>query len=59
MRKKENGIYCVLLAVNCSKQRRDNQGLARYRLRLLSVYHDIVTCSQRKLKNCLFYQLSR
>ena len=37
MRKKEsssymyaNGIYCVLLATNSSKQRKDNQCLARY-----------------------------
>jgi len=60
MRKKEassyndaNGIYCVLLnfATNSSKQRKDYQCLARYRWCLLSVYHDIVTCSQQKLKN--------
>ncbi len=44
--------------LNSSKQRKDNQCLARYRWCLLSVYHDIVTCSQRKLK-CLFHQLSR
>ena len=45
-----NGIYCVLFAINSSKQKKDNQCLARYRWCLLSVYHDIVTCSQRKLK---------
>ena len=52
MRKKEassymytNGIYCVLLAINSSKQRKDNQCLAHYRWCLLSVYHDILTCS--------------
>ncbi len=50
-----NGIYCVLLAINSSKQSKDNQCLARYRWCLLSVYHDIVTCSQWKLKNCLFF----
>ena len=50
-----NGIYCELLAINSSKQRKDNQYLARYRWCLLSVYHDIVTCSKRKLKNCLFF----
>ena len=44
-------FYCVLLATNSSKQRKDNQCLARYRWYLLSVYHDIVTCSQLKLKN--------
>ena len=36
-----NGIYCVLLAINSSKQRKDNQCLARYRWCLLSVYHNI------------------
>ena len=34
MRRKEflhaNGIYCVLLAINSSKQRKDNQCLACY-----------------------------
>ena len=50
-----NGIYCVLLAINSSKQRDDNQCLARYRWCLLSVYHDIVTCSQQKLKNFIFF----
>ena len=55
-----NGIYCVLLVINSSKQRKDDQCLTRYRWCLLSVYHDIVTCSQRKLKKCLFfYHLSR
>ena len=49
-----NGIYCVLLAINSSKQRKDNQCLARYRWCLRSVYHDIVTCSQRKLKKTGF-----
>ena len=49
-----NGIYCVLLAINSSKDRKDNQRFARYQWCLLSVYRDIVTCSQRKLKNCLF-----
>ena len=50
-----NGIYCVLLATNSSKQRKDNQCLARYRRCLLSVYHDNVNCSQQKLKNFLFF----
>ena len=50
-----NGIYCVLLATNSSKQRKDNQCVTRYRWCLLSVYHDIVTCSQWKLKNFLFF----
>ena len=49
-----NGIYSVLLAINSSKQRKDNQCLARYRWCLLSVYHDIVTCSQQKLKSFFF-----
>ena len=51
-----NGIYCVSLATitNSSKQRKDNQCLARYRWCLLSVYHDIVTCSQGKLKTFFF-----
>ena len=58
-RKKEASSYIqmvsiVLLAINSSKQRKDNQCLARYRWCLLSVYHDIVTCSQQKLKNFLF-----
>ena len=35
-----NNIYCVLLAINSSKQRKDNQCLARYRWCLLRVYHD-------------------
>ena len=43
-----NCIYCVLLAINSSKQRKDNQCLARYQRCLLNVYHDTVTCSQRK-----------
>ena len=43
-------IYFVLLAINSSKPRKDNQCLACYRWCLLSVYHDIVTCSQLKLK---------
>ena len=50
-----NGIYCVLLAINSSKQRKDNQCLSRYQWCLLSGYHNIVTCSQRKIKNCLFF----
>ena len=50
-----NGIYCVLLAINSSKQRKDNQCLACYRWCLLSVYHDIVTCSQWKLKKLSFF----
>ena len=50
-----NGIFCVLLAINCPEQRKDNQCLARYRWCLLSVYHDIVTCSQQKLKNFIFF----
>ena len=51
-----NGIYCVLFAIiNSSKQRKDNQCLSRYRWCLLSVYHDIVTCSQWKLNNFLFF----
>ena len=50
-----NGIYCALLAINSSKQRKDNQCLARYRWCLLSVYHDILTCSQRKLKKRSFF----
>ena len=61
MRKKEassymytNGIYCVLLATNSSKQKKDNPCLARYRWCLLSVYYDTVTCSQQKLKNFFF-----
>ena len=45
---------CVLLATNNSKQRKDNQCLTRYQWCLLSVYHDIVTCSQQKLNNFLF-----
>ena len=49
-----NGIYCVLLAINSSKQRKDNQCLAPYQWCLLSVYYNIVTCSQRKLKNSFF-----
>ena len=52
-------IVCCLLvtAINSSKQ--GNQCLARYRWCLLSVYHDIVTCSQRKQqKNCLFFPIS-
>ena len=54
-----NNIYCVLLAINSSKQRNDNQCLARCRWCLLSVYHDIVTCPQRKLKtNYYFFKLS-
>ena len=60
MRKKEASsyiqmvfiIYCVLLAINSFK---DNQCLARYRWCLLSVYHDIVTCSQQKLKNFILF----
>ena len=36
----KNDIYCVLLPTNSSKQRKDNQCLARYRWCLLSVYHD-------------------
>ena len=43
-----NDIFDVLLATNSSKQRKENQCLARYRWCLLSVYHDIVTCPQRK-----------
>ena len=47
MRKKEASSYIqtVLLALNSSKQRKDNQCFARYRWCLLSVYHDIVTFS--------------
>ena len=41
-------VWCVLLAINSFKQRKDNQCLTRYGWCLLSVYHDIVTCSQRK-----------
>ena len=60
MRKKEASsyiqmVFIVLLATNSSKQRKDNQCLARYRWCLLSVYHNIVTCSQQKLKNFLFF----
>ena len=52
MRKKAAGsyihmVFIVLLATKSSKQRKDNQCLARYRWCLLSVYH-IVTCSQWK-----------
>ena len=50
-----NGIYRVLLATNNFKQRKDNQRLACYRWCLLSVYRDIVTCSQQKLKNFPFF----
>ena len=50
-----NGIYCVLLATNSSKQRKDNPCLTRYRWCLLSVYYDTVTCSQQKLKNFFLY----
>ena len=50
-----NGIYCVLLATNSSKQRKDNPCLTRYRWCLLSVYYDTVTCSQQKLKNFIFF----
>ena len=60
MRKKEANsyiqmIFIVLLAINSSKQRKDNQCLARYRWCLLSVCHDIVTCSQQKLKSFFFF----
>ena len=61
MRKKEassyiqNGIYCVLLAINSSKQRKDNQCLARYRWCLLSVYHDLWLVHNRNFKKCLFF----
>ena len=60
MRKKEaisytQMVFIVLLAIKSSKQRKDTQCLERYRLCLLSVYHDIVTCSQQKLKNFFFF----
>ena len=45
--------YCVACCQQL--QRKDNQCLARYRWHLLSVYHDIATCSQQKLKNFLFF----
>ena len=52
MRRKEflhaNGIYCVLLAINSSKQRKDNLCLARYRWCLLSVYHDMSYKKQKQ-----------
>ena len=38
----------MLFATNSWKQRKDNQCLARYRWCFLSVYHDIVTCTQKK-----------
>ena len=43
----------MLLPTNSSKQR--NQCLIHYQWCLLSVYHDTVTCSQKKLKNFLFF----
>ena len=48
-------VFIVLLAIKSSKQRKDAQCLERYRLCLLSVYDDIVTCSQQKLKNVFFF----
>ena len=59
MRKKEASSYIQMVFIVCclllTTQRKVNQYLARYRWCLLSVYHDIVTCSQRKLKNFLFF----
>ena len=60
MRKKEASSYIQIVFIVCCllqtsfKQRKDNQCLARYRWCLLSVYHDIVTCSQQKLMNLFF-----
>ena len=50
-----NDIYCVLLSTNSSKERKDNQCLVHYWWCLVSVYHDIMTCSQQKLKNFRFF----
>ena len=64
MRKKEASSYiqmvfivCCLLLTAPNKGRKDNQCLTRYRWCPLSVYHDIVTCSQRKLKNFFFFSV--
>ena len=60
MRKEASSYMQMVFIVCCfatdsSKQRKDNQCLARYRWCLLSVYHDIVTCSQQKLKHFFFF----
>ena len=59
MRKKEASSYIqMVFIVCCLLLTAPNKGkiisVTHYRWCLLSVYHDIVTCSQRKLKNCLF-----
>ena len=46
-------VWCLLQT--SFKHRKDNQYLACYQGCLLSVYHDIVTFSQQKLKNCLCF----
>ena len=56
MRKKEASSYIQMVFIVCCllltlQTNEDKQCLARYQWCLLSVYHDIVTCSQRKLKN--------
>ena len=63
MRKKEASSYIqMVFIVCCLLLRAPNKGkiicLERYRWCLLGVYHDIVTCSQRKQK-VFFHQLSR
>ena len=59
MRKKEANSYIQMVFIVCclllTTQRKDNQYLTHYRWCLLSVYHDIVTCSQRKLKKLSFF----
>ena len=60
MRKKEASSYIqMVFTVCCLLLTAPNKGkiisVARYRWCLLSVYHNIVTCSQQKLKNFLFF----
>ena len=47
--------YKWFLLCNSSKQRKDNQCFTCYWWCLLSVYHSIMTCSQQKPKNFLFF----
>ena len=70
MRKKEAISYIQMVFIVCcllltAPNKRKIISVSRYRWCLLSVYHDIVTCSQQKLKNlyhwlstCLYHWLS-
>ena len=59
MRKRVASSYIQMIFIVCcfllTGPNKEKQCHACYRWCLLSVYHDIVTCSQQKLKNFLFF----